>query len=178
MYTDDNGIVRFEESDNVSPLHTALNTALQSVSNSYDVQSDDIEAVGDRVEALEDDTGWMPLNMINTSNFEAWSATQTPAIRRIGKVVEVRGAARCTTANHIIGTTRRAFAKVPAGYGFEPGDAGGYAMELPTIMQASGTAHWHLAVFSDGTLNACRYGPGTTHNNNLWLPFQMSWLVD
>ena len=33
MYTDDNGIVRFEESDNVSPLHTALNTGLQSVSD-------------------------------------------------------------------------------------------------------------------------------------------------
>lgn len=32
MYTDDNGIVRFEGSDNIAPLHTALNTALESVS--------------------------------------------------------------------------------------------------------------------------------------------------
>lgn len=41
MYTDDNGIVRFEESDNVSPLHTALNTALQSVSTEFDVHTHD-----------------------------------------------------------------------------------------------------------------------------------------
>lgn len=45
MYTDDNGIVRFEESDNVSPLHTALNTALQSVSTEIEQhQHDHIES--------------------------------------------------------------------------------------------------------------------------------------
>ncbi len=37
MYTDDNGIVRFEATDNISPLHIGLNTALESVGNSLAV---------------------------------------------------------------------------------------------------------------------------------------------
>ena len=37
MYTDDNGIVRFESTDNISPLHIGLNTALGSVSDAMAV---------------------------------------------------------------------------------------------------------------------------------------------
>lgn len=37
MYTDDNGIVRFESTDNISPLHIGLNTALGSVSDAIAV---------------------------------------------------------------------------------------------------------------------------------------------
>ena len=36
MYTDDNGIVRFEALDNIAPLQVNLNAALESVSDSLD----------------------------------------------------------------------------------------------------------------------------------------------
>lgn len=44
MYTDDNGIVRFESTDNIAPLQVGLNTALESVS---DVISSVKERFGD-----------------------------------------------------------------------------------------------------------------------------------
>ncbi len=36
MYTDDNGIVRFEALDNIAPLQVGLNAAMESVSDSLD----------------------------------------------------------------------------------------------------------------------------------------------
>src|SRR5690625_3773408 len=36
MFTDDNGIVRFEDDDEIAPLHVGLNTALTSVSEAID----------------------------------------------------------------------------------------------------------------------------------------------
>src|SRR5690625_1081623 len=58
MFTDDNGIVRFEATDNVSPLHTGLNTALSSVSDALDTFSSEIDTkiddVRDELEGFED----------------------------------------------------------------------------------------------------------------------------
>src|SRR5690625_928425 len=57
MFTDDNGIVRFEATDNVSPLHTGLNTALSSVSDALDTFSSEIDTkiddVRDELEGFE-----------------------------------------------------------------------------------------------------------------------------
>lgn len=168
MYTDDNGIVRFESLDNIAPLQVNLNAALESV-------SDSLTDTNERIDVLEEDTGWLPITITDSANFVEWSNSQPMQVRRIGQVVTIRGAVRCTTANYIIGTTQREFARVPSGYGFEPD--GGQENAASVVCQGSGNNRWHLTVTAGGILRAARYGPATTHNNNLWMPFTATWIV-
>src|SRR5690625_194409 len=43
MYTDDNGIVRFESTDNIAPLQVGLNAAMESVSEAMESVSEAID---------------------------------------------------------------------------------------------------------------------------------------
>lgn len=167
MYTDDNGIVRFEALDNVAPLQVNLNAALESV-------SDSLTDTNERIDVLEEDTGWLPIVM-NYSGFEVYGTSQIPMVRRVGKVVQVQGAARNLVSGQIDGTTQVPFGKLPTGYNLEPPSHNNYMPNA--IMQGSGNNKWNFSVHYSGELLAARYSPGSS-TSNTWLPFTLTWLVD
>ena len=84
MYTDDNGIVRFESLDNIAPLQVGLNAALESVSDSL---TDTRESIEGRLDSLEEDTGWVDVTL--EPGF-AHQGTGRFQVRRIGNLVYPR----------------------------------------------------------------------------------------
>ena len=89
MYTDSRGIVRFESTDNISPLHVGLNTALSSVSDRFEVVDD----IAEEVEQLNTDvSGLLDLTAFShvTVSAEGGMSGSIVAVR-FGPVVMLGG---------------------------------------------------------------------------------------
>lgn len=102
---DPNGVYQYAESDAASPVSDLLNLGMESV-------SDQLVADRLRLTALETataDTGWLTLTLPagTTTPGGSGGADLTPKIRRVGKVVYVRG--RCTSTSGDITTLATGF---------------------------------------------------------------------
>lgn len=116
------------------------------------------------------DTGWQPIPSVSFNpNFESYSGSQVPMMKRSGNWVTLRGAFRCITANHIVGTEQKTMASLSNMYRPETDSR---LLYVNGIMQGSGSNQWYMGVHEDGRITASRY-TATSHNNNLWLPFHI-----
>lgn len=82
--TDSNGVIRYQTTDPVSPLHTLLNLGMQSVS----------DAIGPFV----GDTGWLPITSLP-------GTTSGASVRSKGGILYFKGTFTATSGNYTNGTT-------------------------------------------------------------------------
>lgn len=106
MYTDDNGIVRFESLDNIAPLQVGLNAALESVSNQFDAQPLD-QRLADILETVDSQTRLSILSLIGDV-----SQTQFPFRIAAGNYTLTPSAANTPTSVKITLPSGR-FTKAP-----------------------------------------------------------------
>ena len=116
------------------------------------------------------DSGWQTLSL--SSDFAAYDTTATPKYRRVGKIVEVRGAVK-PTKTLTSSNTEITIGTLPSG--FRPS---GYL--VTHICQGSGGATWLLTIQADGRVTAARYRHGdafTSMETTMWLPFQVTFTL-
>ena len=116
------------------------------------------------------DSGWKNLPL--SSDFEAYASTSVPKYRKVGKVVEVRGAVK-PTATITSSSTEITIGTLPSGY--YPSN---YAVIL--VCQGSGQSQWTLTINTSGKVSMSRYSTGgvlTNPTTSSWLPFQATFTV-
>ncbi len=116
------------------------------------------------------DSGWQ--NATLSSAFKNYNddSSNTPQYRKIGKVVEIRGAVAPTS--QIAANSITVMFNLPAG--FRP------SKETKSIQQGSELNSWLLQVRPSGNVDIARYG--TTTNiaipTTAWLPFNFTFTID
>lgn len=122
------------------------------------------------VEDDDDDSGWVVPTL--TSSFVAYSTAQYPAYRKIGKMVEVRGAVKPTAA--IIGSSDWVtIFTLPEGY--IP------SQSVQIVCQGSGLNTWLFGIDNSGNVKFSRYknlDGYTEAGTAAWLTFQAMFFVD
>lgn len=98
------------------------------------------------------------------------SSNDRPQVRRIGKMVFLRGIVR----NNTTWQTHDSFITIPAG--FRP------ANKSVFVMQGSGSCRYTINVLSNGRVVADRYSNTTTMNQTVptgsWLNMCCSWIIN
>lgn len=130
----------------------------------------DVEVNGQSIPEYVEDTGWITLPLSDSTNFEVYSSGSEPRVRRIGKLVELRGCLAQKTPEWIDGSEREMFV-IPAG--MRP--SGYYISHL---CQGSSENYWHMIVDTGGPVKAGRYGPAKPTSSRTWMPFQVTWFID
>lgn len=92
------------------------------------------------------DIPWTELTL--ASGWTAYSTARTPKYRRVGSLVEIRGAVK-PNAETSLGTSSVTFGNLPQGC--RPAN-----MEVTAICQGSGVKEWLLTVDTDGNVCASR----------------------
>lgn len=116
-------------------------------------------------------TDWVDVPITNATNFELWGSASTTGIRyrTDGDWIELTGEVRSMIAGAIDGTTsdkRHEIAKLP--------EEVAPPRRIISIHQGSGLNHWSSHVEPNGSLEATRYGPGSS-GSNTWLPFYINY---
>lgn len=114
------------------------------------------------------DTGWVDCTF--ESGFSAYSGSDSLAVRRVGKVVYLRG--YITNSSTVSATTTaKKFATIPEG--FRP------SANISHMCQGSNYNSFQCTAFPNGALNMARYGADGSVPSGSWLCVSgMSWLVD
>lgn len=118
-----------------------------------------------------DDSGWITPTL--TSAFKAYSEGTTPKYRKVGKLVEVRGAISCASTIEG-GTTEHTIFTLPSGY--YPTDT-----ERAFVCQGSGQSQWLLRVKVSGLVSFSRYHNADGYSaasSSSWLSFSAMYFVD
>lgn len=108
---------------------------------------------------------------ISSSNFEPWSETILPMISRIGPIVFLEGALKCTVETNV-SSGNHTICTLPS-----------WAwprMRISQINQGNGTNIYWLIIDPDGKVLVTRHRSGTTYNNitvNSSLLFTACWLA-
>lgn len=132
---------------------------------------EDLEALTDRVEALEnqltqEDSGWIALPLAD--GVLAYNDSLTPKYRKIGNEVFLNGVVKnITAANTILGTLPEGF-RPPRQQYFIGGSA--------TISSGEAT-FYNCQVNSDGNIRITTHSTGT-YNQNYYLRLNGSFLID
>lgn len=129
----------------------------------------DLDIKGRVIEGNPDDTGWIMGNY--SSPFSNYNGTTSnrPKWRRINGVTYIQGIATAT-ANTLRTSGTETMFTLPAG--FRP------LYRADAIMQGSGYNRWHITAHPSGIVTGARYGPDSTHDGNVWLPFSLSFPAD
>lgn len=113
------------------------------------------------------DTGWK--NVTLTSDFTVYT-NSTARYRKIGKLVEIRGA--ITPIQEIAANNNTIAFTMPAGY--RP------SSQVTQICQGSDMSRWALSVMINGSVTVSRYG--TTEKINIspsaWLIYHIMYFTD
>lgn len=119
---------------------------------------------------MVEDSGWQTLALTSDFHTYADSSPNTPMYRKVGKVVEIVGAIAPTS--NISADTNKIIATLPEGY--RP------SKNRYFVCQGTGRAIWTLHVYPDGQVIFSRYGKSdyTDVSTNVWLPFNVMFLVD
>lgn len=136
------------------------------------IENVNIKSLTPLFEVVPQDSGWQDISF--DSYFQAYSSGQKPQYRKIGKVVEIRGAFKSTrelslnnvSTSYVLGSIPREFAP---------------SQQIIQICQGSGEAVWTFTLRTDGTMSVSRYRKGTTWTNittDTWLPVQVMYFVD
>lgn len=162
-YTTSNFIIKAKQSSGV--VATVVDN-LNSTSATNALSA----AQGKKLNVRTADTGWQTLTL--TSDFHTYedNSANTPQYRKTGKVVEIVGAIAPTS--NISAGTNKTIATLPEGY--RP------SKNRYFICQGTIRAIWTLYVYSDGQVIFSRYGKSdyTDVSTNVWLPFNVTFLVD
>lgn len=116
--------------------------------------------------------GWVPASM--GAAFESFSdsAASIPRIRKIGGVVELRGAVKPTAA--IAGSiTAYTILTLPEGY--RPDSA------IYALCKGHGHAHWQMTITPGGAVQFSHHSNGSEYvecPTTAWLPFQINFIAD
>lgn len=100
------------------------------------------------------DTGWMSISYSN--NFQAYSSSDTIRYRRVGDMVEIRGACKPKT------TITSSVTEYTIG---NIGKANAPSSRVRVLCQGSGTASWFLVVNTNGDLTFSRYRQSGSYTN-------------
>ena len=116
--------------------------------------------------------GWITPTL--EGGFELYSTGSASAVRyrKVGGIVEIRGAVKPTTAIAGSDTTYPIFT-LPEGY--RPSNV------LRVVCQGSYWYHWLLMVKTNGEVSFSRYSDGTKFTEaptTAWLPFQITFIAD
>lgn len=103
---------------------------------------------------------------IDSTNFAPYTPGNVMVCERVGRMVFLDFAWKCTTANYLQGTTDRKFGRIPVG--FRP------KRHVRVVQQGSGTTKYYLQVSPNGEISASR--ADTSHSNNFWMPVSISYL--
>lgn len=116
------------------------------------------------------DTGWQTLTL--SSDFKAYDNERPQQYRRIGKKVYVRGAVSPTKTITGSNTNQVTIATLPEG--FRP------SQSISVLCQGSMKNNWLIEIKKEGAITFSRYGITAAANAepNVWLPFNVSFLVD
>lgn len=136
------------------------------------IENVNIKSLTPLFEVVPQDSGWQDISF--DSYFQAYSDGQKPQYRKIGKVVEIRGAFKATAELSITGASNSyVLGSIPRE--FAP------SQQIIQICQGSGEAVWTFTLRTDGTMSVSRYRKGTTWTNittDTWLPVQVMYFVD
>lgn len=158
----------------INGITDGLYTANTALSPSTDVTAANLSAVNigglNSLQSQIEDSGWKNLTL--TSDFTLYNSSSQARYRKIGKVVEVQGTLKPTSA--IESTNAQiTIATLPSGY--RP------SIESRIfICQGSGINRWTLTVQATGVITISRYGTTeyTTIPTSGWLPFDVMFFVD
>lgn len=149
--TDSNGVIRYQSTDPVSPLHTLLNLGMQSVSDALTP-----------VVALAVDSGWV--NVVS-------AGAQTPntvQVRKIGKNVVIRGAFNGVAT--ALSSTFTTLGTIPSGY------APGYSILLGGAYSGNASLQFQI---SGGVISVRTFsGNSTTSVSPSFSIAGATWTVD
>lgn len=123
----------------------------------------------DEIDTEINDSGWQPLTYV--SGYQNYDTTHPLEIRRVGKLVEIRGAFKPTAAK-TASTSAVQFATIPSGY--RPSTQYRSAM-----CQGGGVNRFMVTAGTDGSLAWQRYG--TTSSINLpvtWLSVHITYMIN
>lgn len=116
------------------------------------------------------DTGWMSISYSN--NFQAYSSSDTIRYRRVGDMVEIRGACKPKT-DIASSVTEYTIGNI--------GKANAPSSRVRVLCQGSGTASWFLVVNTNGDLTFSRYRQGASYANvseSTFLCVSVSYFLD
>lgn len=117
-----------------------------------------------------DDFGWLPISYSNY--FQSYSSTDTVRYRKVGNIVEIRGA--CKPKQSISGSLTE-YVIGSIGSSFAPSST------IRVLCQGSGTCCWLLIVKANGQLTFSRYRQTGTYSDvstSTWLPIHVTYLLD
>lgn len=123
----------------------------------------------DEIDTQINDSGWQPLTYV--SGYQNYDSTHPLEIRRVGKLVEIRGTFKPTAAK-TASTSDVQFATIPSGY--RPSTQYRSAM-----CQGGGVNRFMVTANTNGSLAWQRYG--TTSSINLpvtWLGVHITYMID
>lgn len=119
---------------------------------------------------FKNDTGWSSISYSN--NFQAYSSSDTIRYRRVGDMVEIRGACKPNKAI-TSSVTEYTIGNI--------GKANAPSSRVRVLCQGSGVAEWFLVVNTNGDLTFSRYRQGTSYVNvsdSTFLCVQASYFLD
>ena len=107
-----------------------------------------------------------------TSGWSDYSTGTTPTVRRYGKVVDLSGVLKNTSAVTLNTTGIKVFT-IPSGY--RP------SQDVFALCQGSNAAEWLLQVKTSGEVYFARYSDTTSFasiDTGKWFPFHVTWIID
>ena len=118
--------------------------------------------------SLVEDTGWEQVTLASNN---AHNPNNPLRIRRVGRLVEIRGA-WLPNANTSSSTTNYVFATIPSQ--FRP-----TSEYRSTICHGNGLNRWNLRVMTNGNLEAIRYGSNSNVNipKGAWMATHITYMV-
>lgn len=119
------------------------------------------------------DSGWKYPTL--TSDFVVYNSESNSKVkyRRVGQMVEVRGAVKPTRTD--MGATTDSYTIFELAEGFRP------SSQISLRMQGSGINTWLFTITASGLVRFARYGDGMAMfpaYTDTWLPFQATFFVD
>lgn len=115
------------------------------------------------------DSGWV--NCSYATNWTVYGSTDKLQVRKIGKIVHMRGIIKNTA--QIAASDTAVAAYLPSG--FAP------SAQVPAVMQGSGSNRFRLSVYSNGQICVGRYSNNTSINSipaNSWINISLTWFID
>lgn len=159
------------KAEDMNEIKSVVNGNYNEVGTLTNLNTTDKTSIVNAINEVNNDSGWIDLTITNTFKNYNNDNNNRPRVRKIGKLVEVRGI--ITPVNEIPANQDTTIGTLPSGY--RPSTC-----QVVQIYQGSGQNRWALVVNTSGVLVFQRYG--TTSNiaipSGAWLPFQTMFFVD
>ena len=167
--------------DTTNSTLSSLNALVTSLGNSLNGKASEssITALQNSIDTLNSkiaDSGWVDIDQQSLqSGFTKYSEAYKPEVRKIGKVVHIRGVLKKTSnTGALTNLNDGGFVFIlPSGY--EPSKTENF------LMKGNGTANFLLQISKNGTCGIQRYVSNNQEVNipiNAWLPLSCTYFID